>query len=144
MIRGAFLFFALFYSPSSARGIWTPAQANSWYQSQKWILGGNYILSDAVNQIEMWQAETFDPVKIDQEIGLGQNLGMNTMRIFLHDLVYAQDPTGFKNRVTTVLQIADKYGIKPILVFFTTGAIANPSTSGFQPPPVQGVRESRK
>uniref|UniRef100_A0A914CPH3 C-type lectin domain-containing protein n=1 Tax=Acrobeloides nanus TaxID=290746 RepID=A0A914CPH3_9BILA len=76
----------------------------------------------------MWQAETFDPVKIDQEIGLGQNLGMNTMRIFLHDLVYAQDPTGFKNRVTTVLQIADKYGIKPILVFFTTGAIANPST----------------
>jgi hypothetical protein len=142
MKRITFLIFILFFK-AHAREIWTPAQANSWYQAQKWILGGNYILSDAANQLEMWQADTFDSEKIDQEIGLGQTLGMTAMRIFLHDVVYAQDPAGFKNRVSTVLQISDKYGIKPIFVFFTTGALQN-ATNGVQPSIVKGVRESRK
>uniref|UniRef100_A0A914DJA6 Glycoside hydrolase family 5 domain-containing protein n=1 Tax=Acrobeloides nanus TaxID=290746 RepID=A0A914DJA6_9BILA len=82
----------------------------------------------------MWQAETFDVDLIDKELSLGPKLGMNTMRIFLHDMAYTQDPAGFKNRLNKVLSILDKYGMTAVLVFFAWGPIDNPKI-GKQPQP---------
>jgi len=97
---------------------WTPEQANLWYAKQPWLVGANFVPSTAINQLEMWQAETFDPTTIDRELGYAQNIGMNTMRVFLHDIPWREDPQGFYSRVDKYLEIADRHGIKTLFVIF--------------------------
>jgi hypothetical protein len=97
---------------------WSTKAANDWYEKQPWLLGSNYIPASAINQLEMWQADTFDPKRIDVELGWAEGLGMNTMRVFLHDLPWQQDPAGFQKRIDTFLQIADKHNIRPMFVLF--------------------------
>ena len=75
---------------------WTAEQANTWYAQQPWPVGSNYLPADAINELEMWQADSFDPKRIDLELGWAQGLGMTTMRVFLHDLLWEQDSAGFK------------------------------------------------
>jgi hypothetical protein len=41
--------------------VWTKEKANAWYAKHKWISGANFTPSTAINQLEMWQADTFDP-----------------------------------------------------------------------------------
>src|SRR5215472_16480811 len=80
----------------AARERWTEQQANEWYARQPWILGADYIPATAINQLEMWQAGTFDPHRIDLELGWAEGIGMNSMRVFLHDLLWQQDAPGFR------------------------------------------------
>lgn len=122
-------------------GRWTEAQANAWYARQPWLVGSDYIPSDAINQLEMWQAATFDPRRIDQELGWAQSLGMNTMRVFLHDLLWQQDPAGFQQRIDTFLAICDKHHIRPIFVLFDSVWDPDPRL-GPQHPPIPGVHNS--
>lgn len=122
-------------------GRWTEAQANAWYARQPWLVGSDYIPSDAINQLEMWQAATFDPRRIDQELGWAQSLGMNTMRVFLHDLLWQQDPAGFQQRIDTFLAICDKHHIRPIFVLFDSVWDPDPKL-GPQHPPIPGVHNS--
>src|SRR6478752_7398462 len=122
------LFVLLFLVLSGAGGVisqlhaaparWSEAKAQEWYAAQPWLVGANFMPADAINQLEMWQAESFDPAEIDKELGWAEGLGMNTMRVFLHDLLWRQDPQGFKRRLGEFLAIADRHGIKPLLVFF--------------------------
>ncbi len=97
---------------------WTPARARAWYDSAGWLVGANFAPSTAINQLEMWQAATWDPATIDRELGYGRSLGMNTMRVFLHDQLWAQDSTGFLRRVDEFLAIASRHGIRPMFVLF--------------------------
>lgn len=99
-------------------GIWTKEQANAWYAQQGWLVGSNFNPSTAINQLEMWQAETFDTATINRELGWAEDIGMNTARVYLHDLLWVQDSTGFLNRMDTFLDIADRHNIKPLFVFF--------------------------
>jgi hypothetical protein len=103
---------------NNERTIWTSEEANNWYKGQNWAVGANFLPSTASNQLEMWQAETFDSVTIDRELGLAESLGMNTSRVFLHDLLHQQDSVGFYSRINTFLNIAKKHNIKPLIVFF--------------------------
>jgi hypothetical protein len=96
---------------------WSEEKAAQWYQQQPWLVGGNFAPSTAINQLEMWQVETFDPNTIDRELGWAASLGMNTARVFLHDLLW-QDSEGFLKRVDAFLAIADKHHIRPMLVLF--------------------------
>ncbi|PWK92426.1 1,4-beta-xylanase [Fulvimonas soli] len=120
---------------------WTPAEARAWYARQAWPLGSNYVPANAVNELEMWQADTFDPARIDRELGWAQRLGMNTMRVFLHDLLWQQDAAGFKKRIDQFLAIASRHGIKPILVLFDSCWDPEPRL-GPQHPPIPGVHNS--
>lgn len=81
-------------------------------------MGCNFLPSSAINQLEMWQAETFDPSTIDRELGYAEGLGFNTARVFLHNLLWAQDSAGFLDRMEQFLKLANKHHIKPIFVFF--------------------------
>ena len=99
-----------------------------------WGFGANFLPSDAVNQLEMWQAETFSPTRIDRELGWAEAIGMTLMRVYLHDLAYAQDPAGFLGRVERYLEIAARHGIRTALVFFDDCWLPRPRT-GAQPPP---------
>ncbi|MFO0917238.1 MAG: cellulase family glycosylhydrolase, partial [Planctomycetaceae bacterium] len=111
------LIFALVCAvPAAAREPWTAAQANAWYARQPWLVGCNFAPSTAINQLEMWQAETFDPKTIDRELGWAHDLGFNSVRVFLHHLLWQQDADGFLKRVDEFLAIADKHQIKVMLV----------------------------
>ena len=103
---------------SGPRTKWTKEQAAAWYHSQPWLVGSNFIPSTAINQLEMWQAETFDTATIARELGWAAGLGMNTMRVFLHDLAFEEDPDGFINRIEIFLTIANRSGIRPLFVLF--------------------------
>lgn len=128
-------------SPAQARERWSAAQAQDWYAQQKWLVGSNYVPADAINQLEMWQAISFDPAQIDKELGWAQNMGMTTMRVFLHDALWHQDPSGFKDRIGIFLKIAAKHGIKPLFVLFDSCWDPNPKL-GPQHPPIPGVHNS--
>jgi hypothetical protein len=97
---------------------WTEAQANAWYGQQPWPVGANFLPSTAINELEMWQAESFDPATIDRELGWADGVGMNTMRVFLHDLLWEQDPKGFAQRMDAFLTIAARHHIRPVFVLF--------------------------
>jgi hypothetical protein len=97
--------------------IWSPAKANSWYAQHKWMSGADFIPSTAINQLEMWQADTFDPATIDKELGYAEGIRFNTMRVFLYSLAWQQDKAGFKKRVDQYLTIANKHIYKPCLCF---------------------------
>ena len=120
---------------------WTAERAQAWYKSQPWLVGANFVPSTAINQLEMWQAETFDPATIDRELGYAQSIGMNTMRVFLHDLAWREGQDGFYSRVDKYLQIADKHGIKTLFVIFDAVWHPNPHP-GKQPAPVPGLHNS--
>jgi hypothetical protein len=95
---------------------WPEKQANDWYAHQPWLVGSNFIPSTAINELEMWQADTFDLPTIDRELGWAEGLGMNTMRVFLHNLLWQQDSEGFLRRMDQFLQVADKHHIRIMFV----------------------------
>ncbi|MBD8487286.1 cellulase family glycosylhydrolase [Echinicola sp. CAU 1574] len=97
---------------------WSKEQAKAWYAEQDWLVGANFNPSNSINQLEMWQKETFSPELIDTELGWAEDIGMNTMRVYLHDLAYQQDPDGFLERMDSMLGLMDKHGMKPLFVFF--------------------------
>jgi hypothetical protein len=97
---------------------WTAEQARAWYDSQPWLVGCNYIPSNAINQLEMWQPDTFDVTANDRELGWAANLGFNTARVYLHDLLWTDDSLGFLDRIDRFLAIAERHGIRPLFVLF--------------------------
>src|SRR6476620_1520514 len=103
---------------SSAAQRWTPQQANEWYDAQSWIVGCNFLPSNAINQLEMWQPETFDPATIDGELGFAQSLGFNSVRVFLHNLPWHDDRDAFLKNIDKFLEISAKHEIRPLIVFF--------------------------
>jgi len=120
---------------------WSEAIANDWYAKQPWLVGANYIPSNAINELEMFQAATFDPAINDRELGLAESIGMNTARVFLQDQLWEQDPAGFKDRLNTFLGIAAKHHIRPLLVLFDSCWETNPHL-GPQHPPIPGIHNS--
>ena len=105
-------------SDGALRNQWPKERAKQWYAEQAWRVGCNFLPSTASNQLEMWQAESWDPQTINQELLWASKLGMNSVRVSLHDLVWEVDAEGFKQRIEQFLTIAAKHKIKPILVFF--------------------------
>jgi hypothetical protein len=120
---------------------WTAKKAQSWYAKQPWLVGSNYVPASAINELEMWQAQTFDPAGIDKELGWAQGIGMNTMRVFLHDLPWKEDSEGFKKRIDAFLAICDKHKIKPMFVLFDSVWDPQPHL-GPQRAPRPGVHNS--
>src|SRR5579871_5617833 len=120
---------------------WTEQRANDWYAKQPWMVGSNFIPKNAINELEMWQQATFDPGEIDKELGWAEAMGMNTMRVFLHDLLWQQDPAGFRNRIDRFLTIAARHHIRPLFVLFDSCWDPLPQL-GPQRPPIPGVHNS--
>ncbi len=126
---------------TDAPGRWTPEHANAWYAKQPWLVGANFIPSDAINELEMFQAATWDPALNDKELGMAESIGMNTMRVFLQDQLWQQDPKGFTERLNQFLTIAAKHHIRPLFVLFDSCWEANPHL-GPQHPPIPGIHNS--
>ena len=121
---------------------WTEAEAEAWYAAQPWPVGANFVPSTAINQLEMWQADTYDEATIDRELGWAAELGFNTMRVFLHDLLWKEDPEAFLDRIDRFLAVAERHGISVMLVLFD--GVWNPfPVAGPQPEPTPHVHNSQ-
>jgi hypothetical protein len=123
-------------------GLWSAERAAAWRERVGMLLGCNFIPSTASNQLEMWQAETFDPVTIERELMWAADLGMNAVRAYLHDVAWEADPAGFVARVRRFVGLASRAGIGAILVLFDDCWNPDP-VAGPQPAPVPGVHNSR-
>ena len=119
-------------------GRWSVEQAQAWQTENGWRVGCNYIPASAINQLEMWQADTFNAGQMDTELALAEELGFNSVRVYLHDLLWAEDSKGFLTRIDTFLGICDSHEIKVMFVFFDGCWDPNPK-SGKQRAPTYGV-----
>jgi hypothetical protein len=97
---------------------WSEERAADWYKTKPWPVGCNFIPSTAINELEMWQADTFDPVTIDRELDWAEQLGFNNVRVFLHNLPWQQDSAGFLARMDRFLDIAARHHIGAMFVLF--------------------------
>jgi len=120
---------------------WSKQQSRDWYDKQPWLIGCNFLPSNAINQLEMFQQESFDQQTIEREVEWANNLGFNSLRIYLHDLLWKEDSRGFCNRLNNLLTICSKHSIRPILVLFDDCHRPYPKL-GKQPLPVIGVHNS--
>jgi hypothetical protein len=118
ILTGLIFCAGLAMSAPGAEARWSEEKARAWQERSGWLVGCNFIPSTAINQLEMWQPETFDPVTIDRELGYAEGLGFDTARVFLHNLLWTQDREGFLGRMEQFLRLADKHHVKPIFVFF--------------------------
>jgi hypothetical protein len=112
---------------------WSKEKATAWYEEKGWLLGCNYAPSSAVNQLEMWEKETFDPITIDRELSWANDLGFNTIRVFLHHLLWEHDQEGLKQRIDEFLKIAAQHELGVMFVIFD---------GVWNPHPTIGHRES--
>jgi Cellulase (glycosyl hydrolase family 5) len=120
---------------------WAAQKANAWYAPQPWLVGSNYVPKSAINQLEMWQEATFNPEEIEKELTWAEAMGMNTMRVFLHDLLWQQDAAGFQKRIDRFLTIASRHHIRPMFVLFDSCWDPSPRL-GPQHPPIPGIHNS--
>ncbi len=120
---------------------WSEQKAAAWYAAQPWLVGANYVPSDAINQLEMFQAATFNTALNDKELALAEGAGMNTARVFLQDQLWTEDPKGFKKRLDDFLTIAARHHIRPLIVLFDSCWDPYPRL-GPQHPPIPGVHNS--
>ena len=120
--------------------MWSADKINDWYESQQWLVGCNYLPSTAINQLEMFQEESFDFETNKREIGWASDIGFNSLRIYLHDLLW-QDKKSFKNQLNKTLTLCKNYNLKPILVLLDDCHRPFPKL-GKQPLPVKGVHNS--
>ena len=111
------------------------------FDSSIWRFGANFTPSNAINQLEMWQEETFSPELIDRELGFAEKIGMNCMRVYLHDLAYEADKEGFFKRVEQYLEISSSHGIATMFTIFDDCWNSNFSI-GKQPEPIPNTHNS--
>lgn len=137
------VFFMLWAASNSfafASERWSVEKASSWLNRVGWKAGANFVPSTAVNELEMFQAETFDLLTIDRELGYAENLGFGVIRVFLHNLLWDQE--GFVERVDKFLAVADKRHIQVMLVLLDSCWLPS-ATTGPQPAPIPGVHNSQ-
>lgn len=126
--------------PTPAR--WSVERARAWYDAQPWRVGCNFLPSTAVNDVEMWQVETFDLVTMDRELGWAADLGFNTVRVFLNYVVWEADASGFRERFGRFLETADRHGIATLVILFDDCFKPEPRV-GPQDEPEPGVHNSQ-
>ncbi len=120
---------------------WSQEKANAWHKESNWLVGANYTPAYAINQLEMWQVDSFDVAAIDRELQWAQDLGFTSIRVYLHHLLWEQDADGFLKRLDTFLKTANKHKIGVMFVLFDSVWDPNPKL-GRQRPPQKGLHNS--
>ncbi|MGH0035412.1 MAG: 1,4-beta-xylanase [Myxococcota bacterium] len=122
--------------------VWSEQRAHDWQARRGWRVGSNFIPSSASNQLEMWQAPSFDLPTLERELDWARSLGWTSLRVFLHDLAWQQDPRGFGDRISRYLDAAGRRGLGTLFVLFDGVWDPHPRT-GPQPEPRPRVHNSR-
>ncbi|MCJ8323335.1 MAG: cellulase family glycosylhydrolase [Rhizobiales bacterium] len=123
---------------------WSVAQAQAWYNQQKWIVGFNYIPSTAVNFVAMWHPATFDVTTIERELNWAAEIGYNSTRINLQYNLWQDDRIGFVSRVSRYLEISHKLGLSTVICLFDDCGFSGIEPNiDIQPAPKPGIHNSR-
>ena len=120
---------------------WSEERAWQWHKENGWMIGSNFNPSTSINQLEFWQEDTYDQETIERELGWSAELGMNTHRVYLHNLLWDQDSVGFIKRIENYLDISESKGIKTLLVLLDDCWHPAPKL-GKQPDPMPFVHNS--
>lgn len=122
---------------------WSPQRAQEWYARVSPVVGCNYLPRTAINTTELWQAESFDPATIEEELGWAAAAGYNSLRVFVQYLVWRQDPDGLLQRMERFLGIAAGEGMRVTFTLFDDCAFAGREPYlGRQDDPVPNVHNS--
>ena len=81
---------------------WSIESISNWHEDIGWLVGANFLPSSAINQLEMFQQETYDEKTIARELDWAKQLGFNSMRVYLHDLLW-EDKKSFINNFNSFL-----------------------------------------
>lgn len=109
--------------------------------TEKWV-GSNYTPAYCVNQVQMWH--DFKPEVIEKELAAAQKYyGINTLRVYMHNLVFDNEKAEFLKRLDKFIAICDKHGIKPGFVFFDDCWNHSGIEFGSQQPAVDGRHNGR-
>ncbi len=96
---------------------WTKERIWEWYDARPWIRGCNYMPSDAISNIDMWQGlhfeERFETAKA--ELRLAADTGFNAIRIFLSYIVWKEEHDSFMERFERFLTLMDSFGIQAVV-----------------------------
>ena len=120
---------------------WSEERAWQWHNENGWMIGSNFNPSTSINQLEFWQEDTYDKETIERELGWSAELGMNTHRVYLHNLLWDQDSVGFIKRIENYLDISESKGIKTLFVLLDDCWHPAPKL-GKQPDPMPFVHNS--
>ncbi|MCK7461714.1 MAG: 1,4-beta-xylanase [Sphingobacterium sp.] len=128
--------------PPRARAAGRPLEGPSLGRRPAWTLGCNYIPRTAVNTLEMWQAETFDPLdhRPGARLGRGPRLQRRPRLPPLSPLA-TRTPAASCKRLERFLEIADRHHIGTMFVLFDDCWNAK-FALGPQPAPRPGVHNS--
>jgi hypothetical protein len=88
----------------------------------------------------MFQESTFNIEEIAKEISWAKNIGFNSLRVYLHDLLW-EEKHQFLVRFNDFLDCCQNYEIKPVIVLFDDCHYPFPEL-GPQPLPVRGIHNS--
>ena len=97
---------------------WSCEQANAWYEKLGWLRGCNFIGSDCVNRLDMFQSYKAEEklATAERELALCQKIGFNTVRIWANFDVYYAEPDSYMDILERYISLCDKYGQKVMLV----------------------------
>ncbi|MHC5056845.1 MAG: glycoside hydrolase 5 family protein [Planctomycetota bacterium] len=146
LILPASLLAAALHSPAAGGQSqrWAEEKAWDWYEKVAPVRGVNYVPSTAVNMLEWWQEESFDPETIGRELGWAHECGYNSVRCNLSFEVWEVDPEGLKERLDRFFTIAAKHRIGVMLCLFDDVNFARAvPKAGKQPEPRPGVHNGR-
>ena len=121
---------------------WTKTEAWDWYKAQGWRMGANFVPSTASNQLEMWQKDYWNASVIDRELAWASSMKFNSMRVFLHNLIWEHEGEEYLDRIDQFLEISASHNIRPMFVFWDGCWDPNPHY-GKQPEPRPYVHNSR-
>lgn len=141
LVAACIMIASLTSSSRAADGRWSEQRAADWHKKHGWLVGANYTPAYAINQLEMWQTDTFDPAAIDRELKWAADLGFNSIRVYLHHLLWEQDSKGFLERMDQFLGVCQKHKIGVMFVLFDSVWDPDPKI-GPQRPPTKGVHNS--
>ena len=119
---------------------WSIESISNWHEDIGWLVGANFLPSSAINQLEMFQQETYDEKTIARELDWAKQLGFNSMRVYLHDLLW-ENKKNFINNFNSFLDCCLEKNIRLLVVLFDDCHRPNPQ-SGIQPLPLRGLHNS--
>ena len=132
----------LYLCAQTVRPVWSKHAANQWYAKQGWLRGCDFIPSTAINQLEMWQAESFDTATISTG-----NWDMPSQSVSIACVYFcitwhgSRMPPVLRSGWSRYLAIASKRNIKTIFVFFDD-CWNETYSAGPQPAPKPGIHNS--
>lgn len=92
---------------------WSRERIWDWYDSRPWMRGCNFLPSNAVNYIDMWQTLHKEEILAcaDRELALAARTGFNTLRLILNFTVWKEERKGFFEMVDAWLTLCHKHSM---------------------------------